>query len=282
MRKKNISLYIAGIIIAIVILAPIYWMIISAISPKVELLTKPPHWFPHNPSAANFLKLIKGGEGTSGEIPNFSKAMINSFGIAILTGAIAIVLALFAAYSLSRLLGRKVKNIYLNSIIIFRMFPEISLVLALYLIITKMGLIDTWLALIIVYLSFVLPYSIWMLYGFFLKIPRELEEAAKIDGASTMKIFLKIDLPLLIPQISTTFIFIFLMCWDEFLYALILTHSMRAKTITVAVSEFTTRHMIDYGLMMAGGLLASIPPLIIATIFQKYIVQGLTAGAVKG
>lgn len=280
-KAKRIWLYVAGIIICIVILAPMYWMFVSAISPKVELLSTPPHWFPENPTIENFKKLITGGNGTSGEIPNFAKALLNSTGIALIAGFISLVLATFAGYALAKQFKR-FKKAYLNLIVTLRMFPEVALALSLYLIITKLGLMNTWWGLIIVYTSFILPYSIWMMYGYFLTIPNELDEVAKIDGASTIKSFFKINLPLVLPGLSTTFIFTFLMCWDEFFYGLILTSDMRAKTITVAVSEFTTRHLIDYSMMMAGGLVATIPPLIIAAIFQKYIIQGMTSGAVKG
>jgi len=283
MRKKRriIGLYIAGIIVAVVIFLPIYWMFVSAVSPKIELLAHPPHWFPHHPTLTNMKKLIIGGEGTSGEVPNFARAMLNSTVVALITTGIALLLSVPAGYALARKFPN-FKKTYLNIIITARMFPEIALVLSMYIIISRLKLINTWWGLVIVYTSFILPYAIWMMYGYFLAIPRELDEAAYIDGAGSWKALLTIDLPLALPGISTVSIFSFLMCWDEFLYALILTFDIKAKTITVVVSEFTTRHMIDYGLMMAGGLVATIPPLILVIIFQRHIISGLTAGAVKG
>ena len=280
-RKKIIGLYIAGILVAIFILMPIYWMFVSSISPKIELLSKPPHWFPKNPTLQNFKKLIWGGTGTSGEIPDFKRALLNSTIVALITTTISLLLSIPAGYVLSRKF-QKFKQISLNIIVTARMFPEIALVLSMYLIVSRLKIINTWWALIFVYTSFILPYSIWIMYGYFLTIPKELDEAAYIDGAGIWKSFLKVDLPLALPGFSTVAIFSFLMCWDEFLYALILTFNMKAKTITVVVSEFTTRHMIDYGLMMAGGLVATIPPMLIALLLQKYIISGLTVGAVKG
>jgi len=275
------GLYIAGAIVSLVILLPIYWMFVSAISPKVELLSKPPHWFPENPTLNNLKKLIVGGRGISGEVPNFARAMFNSTMVALITTGICLLLSIPAGYSLARKFPN-FRQAYLNVIITARMFPEIALVLSMYLIVSRLKIINTWWGLIFVYTSFILPYAVWMMYGYFLAIPRELDEAAYIDGAGSWRALLMVNLPLALPGISTVSIFSFLMCWDEFLYALILTFNMKAKTITVVVSEFTTRHMIDYGLMMAGGLAATIPPLILVIIFQRYIVSGLTAGAVKG
>ncbi len=280
-RKKTIGLYVAGFIVAAVILLPIYWMFVSAISPKVELLARPPHWFPHSPTLMNLKKLITGGRGTSGEVPNFARAMLNSTMVALITTGIALLFSVPAGYALARKFPQFRKT-YLNIIITARMFPEIALVLSMYLIVSRLRLINTWGGLVFVYTSFILPYSIWMMYGYFLTIPKELDEAAYIDGAGSWKALLTVDLPLALPGISTVSIFSFLMCWDEFLYALILTFDIKAKTITVVVSEFTTRHMIDYGLMMAGGLVATVPPLILVIVFQRYIISGLTAGAVKG
>lgn len=280
-KRKRIWLYIFGLLVALVIILPIYWMFVSAVSPKVELLSKPPHWFPHNPTLSNLKKLISGGKGTSGEVPNFARAMLNSTIVALITTGICLALSIPAGYSLARRFPR-FRQTYLNVIVTARMFPEIALVLSLYLIVSKLKIINTWWGLIFVYTSFILPYTIWMMYGYFLNIPKELDEAAQIDGAGDFRTLLTIDLPLALPGISTVTIFSFLMCWDEFLYALILTFNMKAKTITVAVSEFTTRHMIDYGLMMAGGLIATVPPLILVAVFQKYIISGLTSGAVKG
>ncbi|MCD6449806.1 MAG: carbohydrate ABC transporter permease [Thermotogaceae bacterium] len=280
-KKKRILLYVAGVIVAAVIILPLYWMFVSAISPKVELLAHPPHWFPHDPTLINLKKLIFGGKGTSGEVPNFARAMLNSTMVALITTGICLFLSIPAGYALARKFPG-FRQTYLNIIITARMFPEIALVLSMYIIVSKLRIINTWWGLVFVYTSFILPYSIWMMYGYFLTIPKELDEAAYIDGAGSWKALLTVDLPLTLPGIATVSIFSFLMCWDEFLYALILTFNMKAKTITVVVSEFTTRHMIDYGLMMAGGLVATIPPLILVIIFQRYIITGLTAGAVKG
>jgi multiple sugar transport system permease protein len=168
------------------------------------------------------------------------------------------------------------------AIIALRMLPEIVTVVPLYIIMKKLGLNNTLLGLILVYTSFTLPFVIWMMESYFEAIPVELEDAASIDGLSRLGIFFKIIMPLSLPGLITTAIFTLLTAWDEFLFALIMTSTYQAKTLTVAISEFTTRHMIDYGLMMTGGLLSALPPLLVALALQKYIVSGLTSGAIKG
>jgi multiple sugar transport system permease protein len=149
------------------------------------------------------------------------------------------------------------------------------------MIMKQMGLADTKTFLVIVYSSFVLPFVIWLLESYFRTIPKSLEEAAVMDGAGHMKIILHVIIPLSLPGIITTSIFALLNTWDEFLFALIFTNSYNAKTITVAISEFTTRHMIDYGMMTAGGVVAALPPILVSLVLQKYIVNGLTEGSVK-
>ena len=162
------------------------------------------------------------------------------------------------------------------------MLPEIATIIPLYFIMKSLNLINTITCLVLVYTSFTLPFVIWMMESYFETIPIEIEDAAAIDGLNRFGIFTRIMLPLSLPGIVTTLIFTFLTAWDEFLFALIMTSTYQSKTLTVAISEFTTRHMIDYGLMMTGGLLAALPPMLIALVLQKYIISGLTSGAIKG
>jgi multiple sugar transport system permease protein len=144
-----------------------------------------------------------------------------------------------------------------------------------------LNLADTKIFLVIVYSSFVLPFVIWILKGYFETIPASMEEAALIDGAGRLTIIRHIVIPMALPGIITTVIFAMLACWDEFLFALIFTATYNSKTLTVAISEFTTRHMIDYGLMTTGGIIASLPPILVALLLQRYIINGLTEGSVK-
>lgn len=281
-RKKRVFVNIAAVILMIYIILPFVWLFISSISPKVELIATPPHWIPEKPSFNNYLKLLGLQEASlsTGEIPPFNTAMRNSIVVALSSTGLSVFIGIFAAYAFSRLEFRG-KNAMLISVIALRMLPEIALVLPLYMIMQKLNMSDSKVFLTLVYMSFVLPFVIWILRSYFESIPVTLEEAALIDGASCWTIIWKIVFPLALPGIITTCIFCLLTCWDEFLFSLIFTTSYNAKTVTVAISEFTTRHMIDYGLMMAGGMLASLPPILFALLLQKYVVNGLTEGSVK-
>jgi multiple sugar transport system permease protein len=160
------------------------------------------------------------------------------------------------------------------------MLPQVALLVPLYLILYSLGLLDTTAGLIIVDSALVIPFALWILSNYFLTLPEELEESARVDGCSRLGAFVRVILPIATPGIIATTMFSFLLAWDEFMFALIFT-SDRAKTITVAIAEFSGRYTSDFGLTAAGGLLAAVPPIVIAIIFQRYVVGGMAAGAVK-
>ena len=162
------------------------------------------------------------------------------------------------------------------------MIPEVSLILPLFIIASSLQLINKPIVLIIAYLSFALPFAIWMMAAFFETVPIELEDAARIDGCSRLGILFRVVIPISVPGLISTAMFVFLLAWDEFFYALIFTSTLAAKTAPVAIAEFVGRYVVNITGMMAGGIIAALPPLILALIFQRYIVRGLTAGAVKG
>ncbi len=279
---QSFVIYSSAVLLAVVILAPFLWLLISAISTKAELLSNPIHWIPSHPTLVNFQKLFMGGVTSisGGEIPPFQDAIRNSLVVALSATLFCLIIGALAAYAFARL-NFWIKNQLLVVVIAIRMLPEIALVVPLYILMRSLHLMDTPLVLIIVYTSFLLPFIIWLLKSYFQSIPKELEEAAYVDGASRMQILVRIILPLSVPGLITSGIFALLTAWDEFLFALIFTSTYNAKTIPVSISEFTTRHMIDYSLMTAGGLIAALPPIIFTLLLQKHIINGLTAGAVK-
>lgn len=281
-KRNQILINVAAIVLMIYIVVPFIWLFISSISPKVELIATPPHWIPENPSFDNYLKLLGLQETaiSTGEIPPFKLAMRNSLLVGFSATILSVVLGVFSAYAFARMKFKGRKPLMLT-VIAMRMLPEIALVLPLYKIMIHLQLSDSKVFLTLVYMSFVLPFVIWILQSYFESIPVALEESALLDGASRFTIIRKIIFPLAMPGVVTTCIFSLLTCWDEFLFSLIFTATYNAKTVTVAISEFTTRHMIDFGLMMAGGMLAALPPILFALVMQKYVVSGLTEGAVK-
>lgn len=280
---SNAITYLFVFMLVIAILAPFVWMIISSISPQVELSTKPPHWFPQNPTLSRYRALIFGSK-TTGTVPTatekFLRGMLSSAIVSVATTLICVVTGTMAAYALARLpvFG---KNSFLIGTMSAQMVPVIVIIIPLYLLLQKIDLIDSWQGLILLYTGFMLPTVIWIMHSYFLTIPKGLEEAALIDGCTRITALIKVILPLSGPGLVAVSSFTFLSSWNEFFMALIFTSS-HAKTITVVVTEFSSQFGVDYGLMATGGVIGSLPPLILAFLLQRYIVEGLTAGALKG
>ena len=283
-RGLNWILFYAFVLMLVfAVLAPFVWMVISSISPQVELTKKPPHWIPEEPTLRRFRALIFGAaEGQSMPVATerFVSALINSLLVSSITTLVCIAAGSAAAYALVRL-PVPGKQHFLVGMLGAQMLPIIVIIIPLYLLMQAARLVDTRQGLILLYSGFMLPTVIWIMYSYFQTIPAELEEAAMIDGCSRIGTLLRIVMPLSGPGIVAVAAFTFLSSWNEFFIALIITAS-RAKTITVIVTEFATQFGIDYGLMTTGGVIGSIPPLILAFLLQRYIVQGLTAGAMKG
>jgi multiple sugar transport system permease protein len=283
-RGLNWILFYAFVLMLVfAVLAPFVWMIISSISPQVELTKKPPHWIPEEPTLRRFEALIFGpGQGQSMPVATerFVSGLVNSLVISSTTTLVCIAAGSAAAYALVRLPvpGR---GYFMVGMLGAQMLPIIVIIIPLYLLMQAAHLVDTRQGLILLYSGFMLPTVIWIMYSYFQTIPAELEEAAMIDGCSRAGTLLRIVMPLSGPGVVAVAAFTFLSSWNEFFIALIMTAS-RAKTITVIVTEFATQFGIDYGLMTTGGVIGSIPPLILAFLLQRYIVQGLTAGAMKG
>jgi multiple sugar transport system permease protein len=227
------------------------------------------------------LDILIPGASASEVASTFKITIGNSLLIASATTLIGLAAGSLAAYALVRL-NIPFRQHMLIGVMATRMIPEISLVIPLYILASKAGMMDKPSILILTYLSFALPFAIWMLAAFFEGIPYELEDAARIDGAGRLGILFRVVLPVAMPGIVSTALFTFLLAWDEFFFALIFTSTLAAKTVPVAIAEFTGRYVVDVTGMMTGGVLAALPPVLLALIFQRYIVSGLTTGAVKG
>ena len=282
----RIGIYLSVAALLVWTLSPIAWMVISSISDKSELLDSGPLKWPQNPTFSRYAEifasvkpLLQGEEPTlNTEI--FFRALINSIVITLTTTALALILGGMAAYAFARLDFRG-KSPLLMLALFIQLLPAVTLVIPLYYIIRALGMIDRISTLVIIYLSSVLSYVIWVLNGYYKTIPPDLESAARIDGCTYFQAFRRIMLPLAKPGFVAVGALAFLLSWDEFLYALIFTNSASSKTVTVALSEFSTKHGMDYGMLMTGGCLATVLPMCLALFFQRYIIMGLTAGGVK-
>jgi multiple sugar transport system permease protein len=260
---------------------PIMWLLSASLSNQVELLAIPPHWIPQHPTLQNYVDIIFPNLATSSVPRTFAVALLNSLKIASAVTVVSIVIGSMAAYALARIPFKFSRGILLG-IIATRMIPEVSLILPLFIIASRLLLINKPSVLIITYMSFALPFAIWMMVAFFQTVPIELEDAARMDGCSRLGILFRIVIPISVPGLVSTGMFIFLLAWDEFFYALIFTSTLASKTAPVAMAEFIGRYAFNINGMMAGGIIAALPPVILALAFQRYIVRGMTSGAVKG
>lgn len=278
---QKLLLFLLTIPVLFFIFFPILWLFSASLSTQVELFAIPMHWIPQHPTLQNYLDIIFPSLATSSVPRTFAVALMNSIKIASAVTAICIVIGSLAAYALVRIPFRFNRTIQLG-IIATRMIPEVSLILPLFIIGTSLKLINKPVVLIITYMSFALPYAIWMMAAFFQTVPVELEEAARLDGCTRLGILFRVVMPISVPGLVSTAMFTFLLAWDEFFYALIFTSTLSAKTAPVAIAEFVGRYAVNITGMMAGGIIAALPPVILAFIFQRYIVSGMTAGGVKG
>jgi ABC-type glycerol-3-phosphate transport system permease component len=262
--------YFLSFIALIATLFPIFWIFTISIKTQRDAFAMPPVWF-FKPVWSNYTRIWQ----TAG----FARAFQNSVIVTIIGVLLALAVGIPAAYALNRLSfrGKKMLRIWL---LIAYMFPEFLFIIPMYVLYQRLGLYDTQLGLALVYQVFVLPFAIWLLRGFFEDVPAELEDAALIDGCSRFQTLRQIYIPLTAPGIAATAILIAIWIWNELTIALALTFDT-AKTVTVAVAGFRGYASIDWGGMTAASIVSIIPMLIFAAIAQRYIVEGLTLGAVK-
>jgi multiple sugar transport system permease protein len=260
--------------VVVFVLTPFLWMLLGSFKPTYELLQQQGQtlWIAH-PTLENYQRLFQEYD--------FVRYFLNSLLVATFTATVATSLSAFAGYSLARFQfpGRGFFGIL---ILVTQMLPGIAVIIPLFIWFKQFQLIDTYWAMLIAYNAFAIPFSTWMLRGFFASIPRELEEAALIDGAGLLTAFLKIIVPLSLPGLLATGIFAFILSWHEFLFAVTFTNSAAIRTLTVGIAAMRGKDVVDWGLLNAGVVITTIPVAILFAFVQRYLVQGLTAGAVKG
>lgn len=254
-------------------LAPIAWMVLSAFTRQRALIQQPPDIRLSELTLLNVQRVLEDREG-------LIRAFGNSALIALATAALSLLIGSAAAYALARLSVPGGNRIMLF-VLATQMFPAIVIVIPVFILMSRVGLIDTHLGLIIVYLSFVLPVVIWVLKGFFEAIPPELERAAAVDGASIWQTYRLVILPISLPPLFASAVFAFIETWNEFFFAVILTQK-DLKTVPIMISQYSGQYQTAFGQMLAAATLASLPVVLAALIFRKYIVLGFAEGAVKG
>jgi multiple sugar transport system permease protein len=277
-RPLRIVQYIFALIVLLFTLGPFVWMFITSISDTESLKEVPLQWIPDTITWERYTDIFL---NHGNEMANtFRVAMFNTIQVAIAVTLIALIVGGVAAYAFARLKFRFRQNmIYL--FLFTYMIPPVVIVLPLYVLFSNMNMLNSKLTLVLLNATFIIPFVIWIMQSYFSSISKDFEEAAAIDGCNRFQTLWHIIVPIARPGFIATGIMAFLMSWEEFFYALIFTSNLEAKTISVAIAEFSGRHLTDYGMTAAGGIIASIPPVIIAIIFQKYLITGMSGGGVK-
>ncbi len=271
-RLKSALSYLLLAALIIFLLFPFYWTFVTSIKTSAELYSQNVTYWPKAPTFESYRRLFSEY--------NFLKPMGNSLLVAVLTTLISVTVSVLAAYSFSRyrFKGRKfLMSMFLTN----NMFPTVLLLIPLYAIMRKIGILYTPASLVLSYTTFTIPFSIWLLSGFLDDLPLSLEEAAMVDGANRAQAFLKIILPILMPGIVATGAYIFMNSWNEYTFAVMFTNEAN-RTIPVALKNLIGQLGVEWGMLTAGGIITIIPVCIMFFFAQKRLISGLTAGAVKG
>ena len=263
-----------GVAVFVVMVFPVYWMVASAFKSSDEIVSLTPTWVPEHPTLHNF--------GTAIHKSFFWVDVKNSLIIVGATVAIAVVLAFLAAVALARY-GFAGRKLFIVLVIGIQMLPQAGLIIPLYVVLAKYHQVNALSGVVVTYLTFVLPFSVWTLRGFLLGIPKDLEEAAMVDGSTRLGVFVKILLPLMGPGLVATSVFAFITTWNEYIFARVLLNDQSKQTVTIWLSYFygSSRHT-DFGALMAASSLTAVPVVIFFLLVQRRIAFGLTAGAVRG
>jgi len=286
MTKKqinNILIWIGAIFLIFLIMTPGLWVVITAFRPQVDIMAKPAVWIPRNLSFNQFETMLFGGsEGSMGRSPvPVLSYLRNSLIISIVSTSVAVFIGTLGGYAFARH-EFKGKNSYFFLIMLTRAIPGISLSLPIFILFSKLGIIDTHFGIIIVFVALNVPFTIWLTDGFFRQIPRAMSEVAMTDGCTRLQAFWHIELPLSKSGIASAGIFAFLISWNEFALVSNLARSTDSKTLTVGLMDFTSQFTINWPGMCALAVFIIIPALILTFMVQKHLVSGLTFGGVKG
>lgn len=271
-RRSRAFLTVLNIALALVILLPFFWMVSVSLKPAAEPFAIPARLWPQDPTLENYVTAFR---------PEFQVYFLNSVVVSLSTVIITVTLALFAAYAFTRSQFR-VLSVLMTLVILAQMFPASAIIIPIYKLMRSADLLNTYTSLILAYVTVTLPVAIWMLRGFMANLPFTLEEAAAIDGAGPLRIFFAIIVPLCRPGIIATAVFVLIVTWQEFLFALSFTSTKEMRTLPVGMNDFIGQYGIRYGELMASSVMVSAPVIAIFFVLQRYFVAGLTAGAVKG
>lgn len=271
-RATRLGLMLLQLLLATVVLLPFFWMISVSLKPPTEPFAIPARLWPDDPTIDNYITAFR---------PEFRTYFLNSLVVSLSTVAITVSLGLLAAYSFTR--GQLAAiSALIGLVVLAQMFPHSAIIIPIYKIMRGANLLNTYWSLILAYVSVTLPVAIWMLRGFLLKLPAALEESAAVDGATPMRVFWDIVVPLSRPGLIATSVYVLIVTWQEFLFALSFTSTKEMRTLPVGLNDFIGQYGIRYGELMASSVMVSLPVMAVFFFLQRYFVAGITAGAVKG
>jgi multiple sugar transport system permease protein/raffinose/stachyose/melibiose transport system permease protein len=268
----RVWLSLGQVLLAALILLPFFWMVSVSLKPANEPFSIPARLWPEHPTLANYWTAFR---------PEFRTYYLNSIIVCGSTVVITVTLGLLAAYCFTRFQSRTLM-VLLGMFVLAQMFPYSAIIIPIYKMMKAAGLLNTYSALIIAYVSVTLPVAIWLLHGFLAKLPVTLEEAAAIDGAGPLRTFFEIIVPLCRPGVVATAVYVLIVTWQEFLFALSFTSTKAMRTLPVGMNDFIGQYGIRYGELMASAVMISVPVGAVFLILQRQFVAGMTAGAVKG
>jgi multiple sugar transport system permease protein len=283
---------LSSLLLIAYLLAPVLWLVSSSLQTEREIVSVPPHWLPDHPTLQNFRAIVAAGMGlppaamtAGGFIPSTAgdllPAMLNSLIVATAVVILNLLVGVPAAYAIAKIRFRG-RDVALYTILATRVLPDIALVVPFFLVVRRLGMLDSLASLIITYLAITVPFSVFVLATTFEQLPDDLDRAAQVDGCSRLQVLLRVFLPLARPALVAAGLFAFLASWNEFLLALMFTQTAKSQTLPIIVAAFTSDFTVSFSFLNAAGVLAVVPPVLLAIVFQRYIVSGLTAGAVKG
>lgn len=288
---KSLFLYTAAALAFFYIVGPFTWIVISSFMTREEAMSAPPHWIPENPTLMNYQAYFDASVLNSlreerrltvgSVVQRVPIALRNSIIVAFSVAFLNIVIGSLSAYPFARLRFRG-RTTLLVFFLLTRMVPALALILPVYLVLRRIGGLNQVWGLIFIYMTFTLPYTVWILKNYFQTIPRDLEDAARVDRCNWFQAMIRVILPVSLPGIVAVGIFSFMASWGEFFYAMILTQTDEARTMPVLVAFLSNELGTEYGFLTSAAVLAVIPPLVLALFFQRLIISGIGAGAVKG
>lgn len=272
-RHADVARWALVLVSLLLVVFPFYWMINTSLKPASEIFVSPPTFVSSNWSLDAYVAILT-------ERP-FARYFLNSLVVTLGTTVLSVTLAAFAAYGFTRFFPRGATP-FVVFLLFTKMLPETLLIIPYFQLMSTVGLLNSYFALILAYSSFALPFSVWMLIGFFRSIPRDIDEAATIDGASYLQTFFLVILPLARPGLVAVALFTFLIAWNSYLWALVLTTDASMHVLSVGVANMVGEYRVEWNELMAAAVIAAVPVMVLFSFLEKHLVNAITSGAVKG